>query len=123
MITTRLEKGIAVFQPQDSCGAQHMMRALDAYYGENDTRDAIWDFRAGRLADFSASDFKDVAHTSARCATVRGPGARTAFVVASEMDELLVQAFVIVADKESPVTFRVFRNINAAWDWLVPDGQ
>ena len=120
MIIPRLVNGVVVFRSAGPCDGPRLSSALENYYREHDTRDVIWDLRAGQLSDFAATEFEAVARTSAKCAIVRGTGARSAFVVDTEIDELLVQAFVGVAGRQSPIAFQVFRNINAAWDWLSP---
>ncbi|MEM6974603.1 MAG: hypothetical protein AAF577_17615 [Pseudomonadota bacterium] len=93
----------------DTMMAEHARRRLP---------NALWDLRRVALHSFVYDDFEIVASAGARIAPLRGPGAKTAMLVGSEIDRLLLTAFVGVSALINPTTLRPFLHRREALAWL-----
>ncbi len=92
--------------------------AASEYFSGSPKTNVLWNFLNADLSGFSADRFKEVASDSARFAPKRGDGARSAIVVKSKMEYLLMQAYVARASMESPVIFKVFTERESSIQWL-----
>ncbi len=97
---------------------EEVVATIDALYRTHAHRLAIWDLTRASLSGFQADTFGAVARKGEDYADIRGPNARTAFLVASERDALVMRAFVARAEMESRIRFAVFRDVETMRDWL-----
>lgn len=112
------KNGVAVVVPDDSFSADSAIDFMDKLYSDTPAMHVVWDFRAASLSGFPAHDFRRVAGHGATFADVRGPGAKTAFIVANDFERMLMQAFRDTSSSITPIEFDVFLTMEAARDWL-----
>ncbi|WP_420405266.1 hypothetical protein [Nisaea sp.] len=92
--------------------------AVSAYYEAVPKPWAVWNFLNADLSSFSADQFRKVAANGARFAAARGDDARSAIVVKSDAEAMLIRAFVAMAGVVSPIPFRIFMDRDDAIRWL-----
>ena len=112
------EGEVARFTVVGFWNTDEVIQVLDAYYGGTPCRDALWDLRKASLSDFRPEDFQRLGARSAQIAANRGPGARTALVVAERMNELLVEAYCQMINPNTPIDFQHFLTPEEARAWL-----
>lgn len=93
----------------DTMVAEHARRRLPH---------ALWDLRRVAMHSFVYDDFEAVAMAGARVSPLRGAGAKTALLVGSEIDRLLLRAFVSVNTLMNPTRLQIFMNRREALVWL-----
>ena len=92
--------------------------AVSDYFLGAPKTNVLWNFLNADLSGFSADRFKEVASDSAKFASNRGGDARSAILVKSKMEYLLMQAYVARAGMESPIVFKVFTERDSSIQWL-----
>jgi hypothetical protein len=105
--------GMGFVQPED------VFDAVSDYYERVPKTLALWNFLEADLSSFSADQFRKVASNGARFASARGADARTAIVVKSDAEAMLIRAFVAMAGVVSPIPFRIFMDREIAVEWLL----
>lgn len=87
-------------------------------YSRFDFKHVVWDFQNGSLAAMSAADFKAIAGAGLEFVDKRGAGAKTAVLVASEPEIILIRAFAGMAGLVSPVHFKALLYEDEAMVWI-----
>jgi hypothetical protein len=117
-VTAELKNGHAYYTATDFVAVDEALETVVAFNTTHTAKHAIWDFRNGDLTRFSPDLFKRAAQGAAKFAWKRGPGAKTAFYVATRDEVLLIKAFAGMAEGETEIAFAAFTDFDELMAWL-----
>jgi len=117
-VSAALVDGHAYYTATGFISVDEAMAAVAAFNADHTAKHAIWDFRKGDLSQFSPNLFKRAARGAAAYAARRGPGAKTAFFVATQDEVLLIKAFAGLAEGETEIAFAAFTDFDDLLAWL-----
>jgi len=81
-------------------------------------RNVLWNFMGASLSAVRPSGFNDLASAGAQYAAKRGPEARTAILVRSEAEVLLIRAYIGLTIQSHPRIIDVGSRRQEMLDWL-----
>lgn len=82
---------------------------------------ALWDFTLGTVAHLSSQEMREIAKQGAAFST-RIEGARGAILAPKDIDYGMSRVFQVFSEQEIfPLEVKIFRDIDAARKWLIPN--
>lgn len=113
-------KQLSIFKVRGKVSVDETLKALTSFYEGQPTRNALWDFREGSLANFSEEAISDSAkHSSLLASRFRQarPQGKTAAVTPGDLDFGIASQYVAYTGL-GPHEMRVFRTMEQAVQWL-----
>ena len=119
-IETRVERtmDLCLFTVQGQVTVPEVHTALEQFYAQGPTLNALWDFTETDAAALTADDLRAIVEL-ARSKAPHRPGGRTALVVHGDFSFGMARMYEILAEVgEHPITHGVFRSRDEAFRWL-----
>ena len=119
-MTTKTEVlgDIVIFTASETLTWRDAIDATNNFFSSTPVKHALWDMRKASLSDFPADEFLKVAKNGSRFAEVRGEGAKSAILVTGDFNRMLMEAFSAYALDATPISFKVFVDMEKARAWL-----
>ena len=117
-VSINAKDDLTVFTVTGSLSHEDIIKFSNQYYMEIPPSKVLWDTRNGTVLDISTNEFRNIAKRMKEL-TVRRIGGKTAFVEDNNEDfgmGRLYESFAM--SEELPVSYRVFRTIDDAKNWL-----
>lgn len=109
---------MTVFTVEGDLTADEIMQYSAEFYTTKPTKLVLWDATKGSVRRISTYDFQKIAEHMKKITTMR-KGGKTAFVGIFDADFGMGRMYEAFAEqKELPVSYRTFRNIENANKWL-----
>lgn len=117
-ITTVEQPGYVEFVLSGAADADEIIDHVHNHFVENEDRCVLWSLTDADMSALSARRFEDIIIAGDLSRGKRRHRARTAFVVSSRPDYMLVTAFAVRAEVTAEFPMRVFESHEEAIDWL-----
>jgi hypothetical protein len=111
-----LELQLTTFIVHGDISLTEIEQAISTFYHKQATLNALWDLRKSSLQRLSTSDVQSLIEYLKSNTYVRDNG-KTAMVAPKDADFGLVRMGEVYAEN-LPTSFRVFRSIEEAYDWI-----
>ena len=112
------EDDLTIFIVEGDLTGDEIIEYSYEYYINKPTKHVLWDARKGSVQRISAEKFREIAQQMEK-ATIKRKGGKTAFVGVYDADFGMGRVYEAYAEiQKLPVSYRVFRNIEDAKNWL-----
>lgn len=112
---------LTVFKVEGEAIFDEIWEQTRTFLGGKPSKLTIWDFTMGTLAPISGQEMEGLAKRGSAISP-KIEGGKAALVTPYDLDYGIVRAFQVFSEIESfPLEIEVFRDMNTAWKWLIPD--
>lgn len=117
-VRTSIVDGVALIAPDATVSSNDAIELITSFFAEMPSRHVVWDFRGASLSAFTASGFREVSAAAGKFDLVRGPAAKTAYVVSDEFERMLMEAYCDSSRNIRQVELGVFMDMDTAFAWI-----
>ena len=112
------EKNISVFSVHGNFSLDKLLNEIDRLCATDTTLHSLWDFTNGVFPTIKASDVEIIIEHTRKYVDIR-KGGKSAIVVSRDLGYGMARMYDTLSEcKDSPVEYRVFRDINEATNWI-----
>jgi len=112
------EKDLTVFSVHGHFELDQLLNEIDRLYATYFTLHALWDFTNARFTTITGSHIEKIITLTRKYVDLR-KGGKSAILVARDFSYGMARMYDTRAKlKNSPVKYRVFRDMNEALEWL-----
>ncbi|WP_420564139.1 hypothetical protein [Thalassobaculum sp.] len=98
--------------------ADDLISFMNSTFPNTPFRDVLWDLTQASLAMLDISEFQTIEDVASQYSAARGPDLKTAILLSSATDLLLVRAYTAMTLDLRPSAIRASTNRQELLDWL-----